>query len=351
MGTVMKKLILLIVLIYTPYILYSQSVVFLHHSTGGNVFAEGKVKNWFTNYNQTNGKSYQITERGYPDSPYPWENYAYDFWNLWVNNACNSAQPGIECLNTLAEKYDIIIIKHCYPGAGIEADKGAPDVSSKSKTLENYKAQYRALRQKFAEYPNTKFIVWTLASLHRLATNDAQAARAEQFVDWVNDEWLNEEIVAEDNVYIFDFWGLTAEHSDNPAYGKKNCLKYEYERSHSDGDSHPNTAANLVAGPAFAQFIVDVIEGKVNSVKDETKLEISPNPAEDFITINLERWSPSSRWTPSGTDVINIYNTLGEIVLSVGTGRDLSARINISNLPKGMYFVKVGGETAKFVKM
>ena len=68
MGTVMKKLILLIILIYTPYILYSQSVVFLHHSTGGNVFAEGKVQNWFTNYNQTNGKSYQITERAYPDS-------------------------------------------------------------------------------------------------------------------------------------------------------------------------------------------------------------------------------------------------------------------------------------------
>ncbi|MEI6090377.1 MAG: T9SS type A sorting domain-containing protein [bacterium] len=345
----MKKLILLIVLIYTPYILYSQSVVFLHHSTGGNVFAEGKVQNWFTNYNQTNGKSYQITERGYPDSPYPWENYPYDFWNLWVNNACNSAQPGIECLNTLAEKYDVIILKHCFPGAGIEADNGTPDVTSKSKTLENYKAQYRALRQKFDEYPNTKFIVWTLASLHRLATNDAQTERAVQFVDWVRNDWLNEDQIAEDNVYVFDFWALTAEHSDNPANGKKNCLKYEYERSHSDGDSHPNTAANLVAGPAFAQFIVDVIEGKVNSVKDEgNTLSISPNPAGDFITVTLK---PSEGFEPSEGSAISIYNTLGEIVIYVGTRHAVSVRINISDLPKGMYFLKVDGETAKFVKM
>ncbi|MEI6089847.1 MAG: M4 family metallopeptidase [bacterium] len=80
------------------------------------------------------------------------------------------------------------------------------------------------------------------------------------------------------------------------------------------------------------------------SVNDDiitSGLMISPNPAGDYITITTK---------PSEGSEINIYNMLGELVISVGTGRDLSAPINISDLPKGMYFVKVGGETAKFVK-
>ena len=41
----------------------------------------------------------------------------------------------------------------------------------------------------------------------------------------------------------------------NPPYGEVNCLRYEYERSRTDQDPHPNMAANQVAGPLFAQFI------------------------------------------------------------------------------------------------
>ncbi|MEI6090376.1 MAG: T9SS type A sorting domain-containing protein [bacterium] len=93
-----------------------------------------------------------------------------------------------------------------------------------------------------------------------------------------------------------------------------------------------------------------------NAVKESTEeegntLSISPNPAGDFITVKIERWSPSSRWTPSGTDVIQIYNTLGEKVMAVSARHAVPLRINISKLPKGMYFVKADGETAKFVKM
>ena len=31
---------------------HSQKAVFLHHSTGGNVYNEGKVNAWIDNYNQ-----------------------------------------------------------------------------------------------------------------------------------------------------------------------------------------------------------------------------------------------------------------------------------------------------------
>lgn len=237
-----------------------ENVIFLHHSTGNNLFYTGGVSNWISNYNSANGTTYQITERPYPTTPYPWDNYPYDYWNLWVNGACNSADPDIECLDTISNAYDVVVFKHCYPGAGIQADTGSPSVSSATKSLENYKLQYRALRDLLDTMPDTKFIIWTLVPLHRLATNSLQAARAEEFVNWVKNDFLTEN-GSHPNIYIFDFWEYAAEHEEAPAQGQKNTLKYKYEISHTGSDSHPNTQANIDIGPIFSQFVVDTIEG------------------------------------------------------------------------------------------
>jgi hypothetical protein len=223
-------------------------VLFLHHSTGGNVWYGGNVASWFSSYNSAHSTSYDVAERAYPNTPYPWANYPYDYWNLWINGACNSSDSNIECMNTMAAAYDIIIFKHCFPGASVVAANGNPDVTSSTQTLANYQLQYRALRTMMDSYPNTKFIVWTLVPLHRLATNASDAARAKQFVDWVKDTWLTES-GSHPNIFVFDFWGQVA--------GGDNFLRYEYEGSHTDGDSHPNATANAAVGPVFAQFIVD----------------------------------------------------------------------------------------------
>ncbi|MBI5895770.1 MAG: hypothetical protein HZB24_07135, partial [Desulfobacterales bacterium] len=119
--------------------------------------------------------------------------------------------------------------------------------------------QYRALRSLMDGYPNTIFIVWTLAPLHRLATSPDDAARAKQFVDWVNTDFLTED-GNHPNIFIFDFWGIVAEDDPTPVNGQVNCLRYAFESSHDSGDSHPNQSANEVAGPAFAQRIVDAIQ-------------------------------------------------------------------------------------------
>lgn len=224
------------------------SIIFLHHSTGGAVYSGGGVSSWFSTYNSTHSTSYSITERSYPTTPYAWNNYPYDYWNLWINGVCNSSDADIECLNTMTNSYDIIIWKHCFPGASVLADNGNASVSSSVKTLANYKLQYRALRELMDSYPNNKFIVWTLAPLHRLATNAGNAARAKEFVDWVKNDWLAED-GAHPNIFVFDFWGYVA--------GDDNYLKYEYEGSHTSSDSHPNSTANAYVGPIFAQFIVD----------------------------------------------------------------------------------------------
>ncbi len=186
------------------------NIILLHHSTGGNLYAEGEVEAWFANYNSTHGTNYQITERWYPASPYPGgENYPYDYWHLWVDSAFNDL--GRESLDYLTQetgdhpRYDVIIFKHCFPGSDILPDTGSPNIASDRKSLENYQLQYRALCEKFAEYPDTKFIVWTLAPLHRLATDATTAARAKQFADWVKNTWLSECGHDHSNISIFDF--------------------------------------------------------------------------------------------------------------------------------------------------
>lgn len=260
-GISLASLLLLLLLASAQLVLAAdEEILFLHHSTGRNVYNEGDVPEEISDYNDANGTNYQIQERSYPTGSYPWENYPYDYWNLWINGACDSSDPDIECLDSMAADYDVIIFKHCYPGSDILADTGSPSVSSSRKSLENYKLQYRALRDLMDTMPETIFIVWTLAPLHREATNPDNAARAAQFVDWVKNDFLTEDGQAHPNIFIFDFWGIVAEQNPNPANGEVNCLKYEFERNHSSDDSHPNTLANETAGPLFAERIVSVIE-------------------------------------------------------------------------------------------
>ncbi|MCP4105944.1 MAG: hypothetical protein GY749_10470 [Desulfobacteraceae bacterium] len=285
-----------------------ENIIFLHHSTGSAVYNYGDVPGWFTDYNNDNGTSYTITKRGYPSSPYSWKNYPYDYWNLWVNNACDSSQPGIECIDTLTANYNVIIFKHCYPGADILADTGSPSISSERKSLENYKLQYRALRDMADRYPNNIFIFWTLAPKHRLATNSGNASRAKQFVDWVKNDFLTEDGQTHPNIFLFDFWGIVAEQNPSPANGEVNCLKYEYEKSHTSSDSHPNLLANQTAGPLFAQYIVDSIE-QFNSGSASAAVISSPVPSSTLgstgITFTWNNSGASQYWLWIGTSAGN----------------------------------------------
>jgi hypothetical protein len=81
-------------------------------------------------------------------------------------------------------------------------------------------------------------------------------------------------------------------------------------------------------------------------------IQIIPNPAGDFVTVTLA--GAINPMLKHGIDIpsdIVIYNTLGEKVTTVGAIHELPLQINISALPNGMYFVRIGGKIAKFVKM
>ncbi len=228
----------------------SANVIFLHHSTG-NCIWDGGVAEWFANFNTQNGTTYEITELSCPSGkPYAWKNYPFDYWNIWVKNAGSEPFMKEPTLEMLTKEYNVIIFKHCYPVSQILEDTGSPDIASEDKRIENYKLQYAALKEKFAQFPDVKFIAWTGAALVEGRTTPENAQRAKDFFGWVKNEWDQ----PGDNIFIWDFWELETE---GGIY-----LKLEYAEGESN--PHPNDAFSKATAPKFAQRIVDVIQGKVD---------------------------------------------------------------------------------------
>jgi hypothetical protein len=86
------------------------------------------------------------------------------------------------------------------------------------------------------------------------------------------------------------------------------------------------------------------------SVQDITKdfISISPNPACEYIEINLECYTSTTKFN---TTTIHIYNTLGELVITKSTNlKNSIQRIDINNLSEGVYFIMAGEQIQMFVK-
>ncbi len=95
-------------------------------------------------------------------------------------------------------------------------------------------------------------------------------------------------------------------------------------------------------------FIVKYSLEKLVSVQDNNEIHnsisIYPNPAGDFINISIDYEAGLY------TREVQILDLLG-LVVSKSELTDGNNRIDISDLPRGSYFIKVGDKVEKFVKM
>ena len=49
----------------------------------GGVIWDGGVADWVANYNAGSSTNYEIVDQAFPkDSPYGWNNYPFDYWNI-----------------------------------------------------------------------------------------------------------------------------------------------------------------------------------------------------------------------------------------------------------------------------
>lgn len=240
------------------------NIIFLHHSTGKRIWRgdvskianaigfSGDVSKWFDDYNKNKNKNYVISETNFPkESPYGWRNYPYDYYNIWVKNAGDKPFKDEPTLEILTSKYDVIIFKHCFPVSNIKPNTESADINSEEKTLDNYKLQYNALKEKMLQFPDTKFIIWTPTAQVEKKTNIDEAKRANEFSEWVKTEWD----VKGDNIFLWDFRALQVEGG----------LYFKDEYADSPTDSHPNKEFSHQIAPFFCNRVVNVIEDRGDS--------------------------------------------------------------------------------------
>lgn len=276
----MKSISLLLTVVCT-IVLYScndkittapeYKIIFLHHSTGGVIWKgssqsflenltrkisknlstiivrEPEMKKLINKINKQKGTNYQIEELIFPkERPYGWRNYPYDYYNIWVKNAGD--QPYLEepTLEMLTRDNKVIIFKHCFPVSNILDTLEYSDINSDIKTIENYKLQYEALKNKLLQFPETKFLLWTGAAQVKGAISPEEAERAKSFFNWVTTEWDS----PEDNIYLWDFYYLETE---GGIY-----MKNEY--AISDTDSHPNKEFASRSVKLLVNRLMDIIE-------------------------------------------------------------------------------------------
>ena len=102
----------------------------------------------------------------------------------------------------------------------------------------------------------------------------------------------------------------------------------------------------------FRAKISDLINSTdVQENTEKTKFDFSffPNPAGDYIEINMNSDLPNETINPE----IFILNTLGENVSTqpLFATKNGNFKVDVSNLAPGMYFVKIGDKVGKFIKM
>jgi hypothetical protein len=97
---------------------------------------------------------------------------------------------------------------------------------------------------------------------------------------------------------------------------------------------------------------------KENSAQNEEQYLISPNPASDYINIDMRNYTLKGVVEDELSflrmqESICIIDVLGNCVLTLETGlRPVSTRIDISSLSAGVYFIHIGNEKpGKFVKL
>jgi hypothetical protein len=239
-----------------------KKIIFLHHSTGQSVWVgktnrylykvtgKGDVQKFFYDYNKKNKTEYVISELNFPKSaPYGWNNYPYDYYNIWVKNAGENPYMEEPTLEILTKEYDVIIFKHCFPVSRIAEDTGAPDIDSDVKSIENYKLQYDSLKARMHEFPENKFIVWTPAVNTKTGMTEDEAIRTRQFHDWMVNEWDEKG----DNIYIWDFY----------KYETEGGLYLTDQNAYSPDNSHPSPEFAGKVAPLFGKFVVDVISSVI----------------------------------------------------------------------------------------
>jgi len=220
------------------------NVIFLHHSTGRALIAEGNVRALLSR------RGYQFWDHGYnqqglirPDGTPAGGSYRIPGNRGRGNTDVDGlvrlfSQPVTDLPSNAFSRllqHEVIIFKSCFPNSAVE-DQVMEEALRES---------YLQIRDVIDQHPDHVFILVTSPPLHPLATNRQEAARARAIADWLASDAFHG---AHPNLFVFDLF-------DRLADPETHMLRAGYQKDTQEPDSHPNRAANETIGPQFVEFI------------------------------------------------------------------------------------------------
>ncbi len=210
------------------------SVLFIHRSVGRNLLRDGQV------YTQV-GTSFELHDfdqnTGILSSATTAEK---PLWKIPGNDTtpANYAelfsfekQQGNDPTLVDILKYDVIVIKSCYPNSNLKS----------SEDLDAAQKQYQSIVSFFNVQPTKKLAILTSPPLITLKTNAENAVRARTLASWLAENKLA------GNVFVFNLFDELADKSTN-------MLRREYRRR-LPWDAHPNALACKAIAPKFVAFL------------------------------------------------------------------------------------------------
>jgi len=263
----------------------------LHHSTGRNIIQEGDVREWIADYNAGHGTQFDFWDHDYnyiglsnPNGAYTGDSYAIPDDNTDPDGLLTLWTTPNGARDQILANHQVIAFKSCYPASNIETDD--------EMWMRFY--WYTQMRDVFDQYPEKVFVVMSQPPRHRLATNADEARRARAFANFIKSDTY---LAGHDNVVCIDLFNELANPDDGSATA--NMLRYEYERSHYDEDSHPNVLANETVGPWFAARLLeaaatlDRATGVATPARADLRLSNHPNPFNPRTTVAFSLDAPA----------------------------------------------------------
>jgi hypothetical protein len=291
----MKRIliVLLVVLSLLPASVRAQDdetpvrIIFMHHSTGANLIAQGGVREaltdmgydfWDHGYNGdglVNGAGEALGENW----DVPGDNTDPDGWHEIFQQPVTT--PPMNTFSHMLE-FDVIIFKSCFPNSDIQSDE----------QWDTYQSYYLDIRDVIDRHPDKLFIAFTIPPLTPNSSSPEAATRARRWAEYLTSpEYLD----GHPNLVVFDIFSLLA---DEDGY-----LRDDY-RPDDESDSHPNELANQTLGPIF----VDLIDQSIQTFVPNDAPQLA-NAAEEPTAATIES---EGEWWSYENEGVNEFSCVSE---------------------------------------
>ena len=232
----------------TPSPSLFRSGIFLHHSTGGNIWGPNgsstsvpqQMQIYNTAHNYTGVNAVTMNEEWWAPGDNEWVTQHQFFEDPSPVTGIGYYLPGNK----------VIVIKTCFPASSMSGwGQPSDTLSPWIKSVYNYKWHWRHIVRAMSAHPGNFFAIWTNAPLEPFSTNATEASLSKKFCTWAKDTLatgLDTQFGSfPTNVYVFDFF--------HKLTGPNGMMLSSY--AVGPYDSHPNAAATQLVAPQFVQEI------------------------------------------------------------------------------------------------